>query len=230
MTPTVRWLIPQAVTCARLILGAYAAGAALDGRLYAAATLISLGAVTDGLDGLAARRLRAVSAFGALFDYFADYLCYIVAPWALARGLLDSESGWWRDAILVIPLMTGAIRYARNGTVTMEATRGSEVPGLATVFFAFLGVAAVFLDAPTAVPRPMFSLVFVALQTTFALLMITTVSCPKITLIPGMSPIVLALIGLMPFVATKAIALTMFVTGLVYPFAARLYARSHQVH
>ncbi len=42
-----------------------------------AATFITLGAVTDGLDGWAARRLGVSSPFGALFDYFCDYLCFV---------------------------------------------------------------------------------------------------------------------------------------------------------
>ena len=82
---------PQLLTASRLVIGTAALIAAIDGRLYMAATLICLGAVTDGLDGFLARRFDAASAFGALFDYFADYVCYVVAPWAMAREQMGSD-------------------------------------------------------------------------------------------------------------------------------------------
>jgi phosphatidylserine synthase len=44
-----------------------------------AATLITLGFITDGIDGPVARKLGVSSEFGASHDYFANYLCYIVA-------------------------------------------------------------------------------------------------------------------------------------------------------
>ena len=227
MRPPARLLVPQALTSARLMLGAYAASAAIDGSYDTAATLICLGAVTDGLDGFAARRLRATSPFGALFDYFADYLCYVFAPWAIARGLLGAEGAWWRDAVLIVPLLTAAIRYARNGPIAADPSSGGHVPGLGTVFFAFLSVAAVFLDAKALLGEPSFSLAFSVLVTSFSLLMVAPFQYPKIASIPGMAPLVLVLIAIMPFAATKLLAAAMFIIGMGYPFAARLYARAH---
>jgi phosphatidylserine synthase len=84
--PLVRFAVPQLLTATRLVLGTVALISAMDGRTYMAATMITSGAVTDGLDGFVARRLDATSPFGALFDYFADYVCYVVAPWAVAAS------------------------------------------------------------------------------------------------------------------------------------------------
>lgn len=229
MKPAAALLLPQALTSTRLVLAVCAVNAALDGRLNTAATLVTLGAVTDGLDGVVARRLRATSAFGALFDYFADYLCYIFAPWAIARGLLAPELGWWRDAVLTLPFVTAAIRYARNGLIAANPSSGGEVPGLGTVFFAFLCVATVFLEAQSVVREPFFAAAFGVFVTVFALLMVAPFRCPKMTAFRGMSPAVLMLIAIMPFVATKALAAAMFVIGFCYPFAARSYARTYQI-
>jgi CDP-diacylglycerol--serine O-phosphatidyltransferase len=79
------------LTASRVVIGALALSAALDGRFRDAAALITLSAVIDGLDGKLARWLNASSPFGGIFDYFCDYLCFLMAPWALTRGLLGPE-------------------------------------------------------------------------------------------------------------------------------------------
>ena len=222
-------IVPQLLTATRVVLGTYALMAALDGHLYVAATLISLGAVTDGLDGLAARWLNAASSFGALFDYFADYLCYVIAPWAIARNLLGPANSWI-DAALVIPLLTSAIRYARNGLVVagMSATNlNDELPGLGTVYFAFLSVVAVYLDAKDALGEPTFSSVFVGLIIAFSISMVAPFRSPKLTAFGYLPAIVLILVAIMPFVATKALAASMFIIGLFYPIVSRIYARTN---
>ena len=229
--------VPHLLTAVRVILGAYALMAALDGRLYAAATLVSLGAVTDGLDGFAARRLDAASSFGALFDYFADYVCYIMAPWAIARELLGAADAWI-DAALAVPLVTSAIRYARNGLIATAPAAGpsaansetnADVPGLPTVYFAFLSVAAVFLEARRSLGEPAFPIAFVALIVVFSLLMIAPLRYPKMTAFGIMPAIVLTLVAIMPFAATRMLAAAMFLIGLLYPVIARFYARPNQI-
>src|SRR4051812_21282825 len=130
---------PRALTSLRILFGAAAVVAAEDGRLADAAMYITIGTVADGLDGLAARLLHATSRFGALFDYFADYLCSVVAPWVLARGVIAQPLGTTREVLLALPLLTGALRYARNGlTISAPAGRTGDLPGLGTVFFSFL--------------------------------------------------------------------------------------------
>jgi CDP-diacylglycerol--serine O-phosphatidyltransferase len=232
----VKALVPQLLTGGRLILGAGSLMAALEGQLYLAATLVALGAVTDGLDGVAARRLGVSSSFGALFDYFADYLCYVVAPWAMARGLLAPERSWITDTALALPLLTAAVRYSRNGVVTSDPSQlsGGDMPGLGTVYFAFLAVAAVFGDAARLIPN--FPVLFVLFIVAFSILMVAPVPFPKLARFRGASTLVLVLLALMPFVATKFLAAAMFVIGLLYPAVAswalsapKRHARAHQV-
>lgn len=217
--PAVRFAAPQLLTAARLVLGTAALIAAMDGRTYQAATMITAGAVTDGLDGFVARRLGVTSPFGALFDYFADYVCYVVAPWVVARALLGPGAHWWVATAEALPLLTAAIRYARNAPAV--ATRSeSEVPGLGTVFFAFLVVTAVFLEAPQLIGRSQFSVVLPISIVVISILMVSPMRYPKIARFPGAWPVVLVVVAIMPFAATKFLAGALVGTGLLYPLVA----------
>jgi CDP-diacylglycerol--serine O-phosphatidyltransferase len=207
-------------------LGAAAAVAALDGQFHTAAALITLGAATDLLDGALARRLDSASAFGALFDTFSDYLCFVVAPWLLTRALVATGGSLAHEAAVGLPLLTGAVRYARNSLLIVAAGREvRELPGLATVFFAFLPVAAVFLDARSLVGGPVLSAALTFLVVTFSLLMVAPVRYPKLTRARGATAAVLVSLVLMPFFGTRILAGVMAVTGLLYVAVAHLFAR-----
>jgi CDP-diacylglycerol--serine O-phosphatidyltransferase len=222
-----RSLAANAVTLVRVPLGAAALIASLDGHLSAAATLITVCAVLDGVDGKVARWLAATSPFGALFDYFCDYLCFIVAPWALTRALVGA-SGGAADVILILPLLAGAARYARSGVIV--ASRDEEVqdlPGLATMFFAFVGVVAVFLDLRAALAPRIADAAVVVTAVVMSLLMIAPVRYPKLTAFPGVSPTVLVLLAAMPIVGTRIIASAAVVIGFAYVLAGPFLVRHH---
>ena len=172
---------PQVLTAARVMLGAAAVDKASGGEPRTAAALITLGAATDILDGFLARRLGVASEFGALFDTFTDYLCFVVAPWALTRALVGVDAGVAHEALLALPLLTAALRYARN-SLLIVTQRGEvrELPGLATVFFAFLPVAAVFLDARALVGASALSAALTFFVVAFSLLMVAPVRYPKL--------------------------------------------------
>ena len=217
---------PQVLTGARVALGAAAVIAAQDGLLYTAAALITAGAVTDVLDGLLARRLNVASAFGALFDTFSDYLCFVVAPWVLTRALVAAGGSVAHEAAVGLPLLTGAVRYARN--TLLIVARGREVrelPGLATVFFAFLPVAAVFLDARALAGGPVLSAALTFFVVIFSLLMVAPVRYPKLTRARGATAAVLAPLVVMPYFGTRVLACVMLIAGLLYVALAHLFAR-----
>jgi CDP-diacylglycerol---serine O-phosphatidyltransferase len=221
-----RAVAPQVITGARVALGAAAVIAALDGRLYRGAALITLGAATDILDGLLARRLGVASAFGALFDTFSDYLCFVVAPWLLTRACAGADGGVLREALLGLPLLTGALRYARNSLLVVARDgEASELPGLATVFFAFLPVAFVFLDARALVGGPWLSTALIIFVVVFSLLMIAPVRYPKLSKVRGASASVLASLVVMPFFGTRWLAAVMLAAGLLYVALAPAFAR-----
>ncbi len=211
----VRVGVPQALTGSRIAFGAAAVVAASRGNAYLAATLITLGAVTDGLDGAAARWLGGGTPFGIWFDYFSDYVCYVMAPWMLSR-LLVGGAGPALEAALALPLATAAIRYARNGGILSAAgSNVPDLPGLGTVFYAFVPVTAVFLGvSPAALPSGM--PVFVAMLLAFSALMNAPVRFPKLGKLRGASPLVLVLLSIQPFWMTRAIAMATLVIGLSY--------------
>ena len=222
----IRAAVPQVLTGSRVVFGAAAVITALDGRLYAAAALITFGAVTDVLDGLLARRLGVASAFGALFDTFTDYFCFVVAPWALTRAVVGADGGLIRETLIGLPLLTGALRYARNSLlIVTRAEEVRELPGLATVFFAFLPVAAVFLDAAALVGESRLSALMTFLVVTFSLLMVTSLRYPKLNSFRRLStPVLLSLVA-MPFLGTRPLAGVMLVAGLLYVAFAHLLTR-----
>ena len=218
--------VPQVLTGSRVVFGAAAVIAASDGRLYPAAALITLGAVTDVLDGLLARRLHVASAFGALFDTFTDYLCFVVAPWALTRALIPADGRLIQEALIGLPLLTAAVRYARNSLlIVAQADEVRELPGLATVFFAFLPVTAVFLDALASIGEARFSAALTVLVVAFSLLMITPVRYPKLTSFRWLSTPVLVSLLAMPVLGTRFLAGIMLIAGLLYVALAHMFTR-----
>jgi CDP-diacylglycerol--serine O-phosphatidyltransferase len=220
-----RSLAAHAVTIVRVALGATALGAALRGEVTAAATLITVCAVLDGVDGKVARWLSAASPFGALFDYFCDYLCFVIAPWALTRVLVEAD-GDIVDALLTVPLVTGAARYARSGViVAAREHEAQDLPGLATMFFAFVSVLAVFLDVPGALAPRRAAAIVLGLSLVMSILMIVPVRYPKLTAFRGASPAVLLLLSAMPIVGTRTIAWAAVLIGLAYVVAGPLLIR-----
>jgi len=203
--------IPQFLTSARIVLAGWALSASISGHPHLAASLITYGAVTDALDGIAARKLKAATEFGALFDYFADYLCYIVAPWILSTRINPDTTSPLASLALGLPLLAGAVRYARNGLLLRtEDFEQIGFPGLGTVFYACLIVAWVFLGLQGSEMSLVLSVVVMA----FGLLMVTPIRYPKlVTSKLVFFPVLLGLL-LMPFVLTKYLAaLTLFLIG-----------------
>ncbi len=82
--------VPNIVTAIRVVLAGFAAWLLFSGEYLAAGILIVIAALTDGLDGLLARRLKQSSLFGSIFDMVADQLlfmpCLILA---IIAGLFD---------------------------------------------------------------------------------------------------------------------------------------------
>jgi len=220
--------LPHLLTASRVAMGAVALNAALDGHFIRAAAFITASAVVDGLDGKLARWLNASSPFGGLFDYFCDYLCFLVAPWALTRGLLGPDRAPIADVVLVLPLVTGAIRYARNSLlVTSQRDEVRQLPGLGTVFFAFVSVLAVFLDAPARLSPDQLEVTLLTMTALLSALMVAPIEYPKLTNFRGASPAVLILLTAMPILGTRAIALAALVLGWSYVVLGPVWTRGH---
>ena len=81
----------------------------------AAAQLIMLAAMLDGLDGNVARALKVESKIGAALDSHADIISFGVAPAVLVFGVMHHSGNvapiWW--AIPIAMVLSGMLRLAR---------------------------------------------------------------------------------------------------------------------
>ncbi|MFZ0430964.1 MAG: CDP-alcohol phosphatidyltransferase family protein [Acidobacteriota bacterium] len=215
--PNLRFLVPQMMTALRVSLGTAALIAVFRLEPGLAATLVIFGSLTDNLDGWLARRLGSVSEFGARFDYYADYLCYVVVPAALSFGLLHSRGSFLLLVILGLPLLTGAVRYSRNvGLVLKEDFEALGSPGLGTVFYAFLVIALVFLREGGALSSVSLEAILVLGVPALSLLMLAPWRYPKLLAEPAFQVPVAAGLILMPFVFSRFLAGLSIVVIVLY--------------
>lgn len=114
-----KWL-PSAITCVRIAGGAVAMVLAVNEAWVAALWVYIASLVSDFLDGLAARKLHAVTAFGELLDSLAD-------GWLVTAGLVGlSASGhlsWWVTGLaFVAGVAVQAERRLLHGKLALPAT------------------------------------------------------------------------------------------------------------
>lgn len=88
-----RYLAPNLITLSSMIFGLVSLWSASHGPAGAplAAWLIIYAVLTDRLDGLTARALRATSELGMQLDSFADFLNFGIAPAYLTLSYLSSR-------------------------------------------------------------------------------------------------------------------------------------------
>jgi CDP-diacylglycerol--serine O-phosphatidyltransferase len=225
----VRFGIPQAVTATRALLGGWALFAAWFQRPDLAAGLITLGAVTDGLDGPLARKFKVASEFGSIFDCYADYLCYVVAPSILTFLIIRTPASPLTFLLLVLPLVSGAIRYSGNLIrQKKEAFEHVGVPGLATVFYAFFIVTLVYLHRGGVLDLEATTAMVLVLDPMLAGAMVLPLRYPKLMKHRWISIPVLAGFTLLPFLHSTALAGIALVLGFIYAVASPFFIRQRQ--
>ena len=93
-----RWLnVANLFTLLRLVLVPFVIQAIIEGRHFLALVLFALAAVTDILDGAAARHLRTATAEGAYLDPIADKCLLSGVFVALAAA---GTVPWWLVAVI----------------------------------------------------------------------------------------------------------------------------------
>jgi cardiolipin synthase len=145
--------LPNLFTFLRLVLVPFIVRAILAGRHELAFALFALAAVTDILDGAAARRLGAATQTGAYFDPIADkcLLSGVFVALAVARIV-----PWWLAAIVI-----GRDLYILLGALTVRFSTGIKnfppsLWGKISTFIQILTVAAWI--ARDAFPLPVFNI------------------------------------------------------------------------
>lgn len=108
-----RKVLPNLFTLGALAAAVLSILKAAHGEYLAAAQLIMLCLVLDGLDGNVARWFKGSTTFGAELDTFVDIIGYGVAPAMLAYEVVMKEQGLWGLAFVCFTVMSGAMRLAR---------------------------------------------------------------------------------------------------------------------
>lgn len=142
----------------------------LTGReqYVAAAWIIGISLVADGLDGRFARWLKAEGEFGKQLDSLADIVAFGVAPSYLLLETHLHVYGWWGLAIAVAFPIAGALRLARFNLLQATGTFYGVPITVAGTFLAALYASTVDL-------RPE---VWVATPCVLALLMVSNIRYP----------------------------------------------------
>lgn len=137
-TPFARFLVPNAVTTASLLVAIVAALRVLDGAYVDAGWLLVTCALLDKLDGSLARALAATSRFGRELDSLVDFVAFGVVPALLVHRVctdpsLDSSMPWQGstlrraalDAAVVTYVACTALRLARFNVLESRHPDGS---------------------------------------------------------------------------------------------------------
>lgn len=145
-------LLPNLVTILGLGAGLTSLRFVFESQFAIATALIVVAAVVDGLDGLIARRLRAISNIGAELDSLSDFVCFGVAPGVLVHQFAMSGAsglGWIFVLVFVICCCLRLARFNVNRNAPPPAGRehfiGVPAPAgamlaLLPVFLTFAGL------------------------------------------------------------------------------------------
>ena len=122
-------VVPSAITIIGMCFGLTSIRMSLEGFHEIAASLILLAAVADGLDGLAARQLNAVSKFGAELDSLTDFLCFGVAPSILLYCMFTNELGSFGWGATLVFVAASCLRLARFNAFQQSSTNPKDDDG-----------------------------------------------------------------------------------------------------
>lgn len=120
---SLRLLIPNLLTLLAICAGMTGIRLAFEGRFELAVVMVLGAALLDGLDGRAARMLKATSNFGAQMDSLADIVNFGVAPaLVLYAYLLDQAGSFGWIAALLYAIACG-LRLARFNIMLDDPNR-----------------------------------------------------------------------------------------------------------
>jgi len=127
-----RRIVPSAITTSALCAGLASIHFSLQIDFDRALFAITVAAVLDTFDGLAARLLKAQSSFGAVLDSLADLVCFGVAPAMLLHQWMEKGTDpAFTLASLLVFVLCAALRLAR---FTAAPSRPPANPALGKFF------------------------------------------------------------------------------------------------
>lgn len=169
--------IPNLLTLANLLCGAFAAVAALVyGELATAFWLIIAAAVFDFFDGFAARLLKCPSAIGVELDSLADMVSFGFAPAAILYTMYGSAPQWgvWNETVIdagaLALFVIAAFSALRLAKFNIDDTQHTEFCGLPTPANAMFCAALGWLAAGGELNLPREALVLIAVVMSYLLI------------------------------------------------------------
>ncbi|MCV0397700.1 MAG: CDP-diacylglycerol--serine O-phosphatidyltransferase [Rhizobiaceae bacterium] len=118
-----RMVLPNLITILAICAGLTGVRLAFEHRFEMAVALVLFAAFLDGIDGRAARMLKATSKFGAQMDSLADIVNFGVAPGLVLYAFLLDQAGsaGWIAAVLFA--IACGLRLARFNVLEEDAKR-----------------------------------------------------------------------------------------------------------
>ncbi len=107
------FIVPNAITLAGTCSALTGMKVAMEGRFVLATIYIILAAIFDGLDGRAARLLKASSSFGEILDSLSDFVAFGVAPAFIMYFWVSHNYNGFGWAITLFFVMCCGLRLAR---------------------------------------------------------------------------------------------------------------------
>ena len=148
------YVIPNSFTLLSLLAGFYAITISSQGQFMTACIAIFVSAVLDGMDGRAARMLKAQSAFGEQLDSLADCIASGLTPAVLIYHYALQPLGRVGIACAFVYASCAALRLARFnvqiGVVDKKYFIGVASPLAAILIATFVMVT---MDYPNIFPR-----------------------------------------------------------------------------
>lgn len=106
-------IIPSLITIGNFVSGLSSILLAFRGYLFLAIIFVVIGAILDSLDGMAARKLNAVSLFGKELDSLADIITFGVAPAIITYSIVFHDAPLLGLPSTLLFPVCGALRLAR---------------------------------------------------------------------------------------------------------------------
>jgi CDP-diacylglycerol--serine O-phosphatidyltransferase len=180
-----RSVIPNLFTVVNLFCGFASIVHSMEHDYAAAAIMIVLGGIFDGLDGMMARLTRSSSEFGVELDSLADLATFGLAPSVMVYTLYFNTLNPLGMLLAALPAICGALRLARFNVQLVgfdkNYFRGLPIPAAAVTIVSFVYF---HYDATSPAALQTSNVWLATLTILTALLMVSTIkyeTIPKLT-------------------------------------------------
>ena len=185
-----KYLAPNAITCASMTLGMVSMLHAIEGEFVTATWLIMLCVLFDKADGSVARALNASSEFGIQLDSFSDSITFGVAPAVLIHQMLsdptvgggifteDRVMLWILRLTVVLYVLAGCLRLAKFNVMAVDESGPGHFLGFPTTLCGAL-LGAWILTSMKYEWAPVTLHVLPAVLAAMSFLMVSNVPLPK---------------------------------------------------